>query len=309
VSHWPDLLFLLNPLINHTPIRTHSSKTIYQKKQSTKMNTSSEIINIYKQRVQIPQSQLNFRLFADNDAQDLTTLVNDAFSVDKFFKYPEYYDRVSVESILGGKNDENFIYVLGTETLINNDDETQKKEELSSCVLSNWYIEIKNVNPDDDDNQTLLLTIGDFLNKFEQTDIFTKFSQNDQNNNKYSLTLISSISQVSVSPSKQGKGLGKQLIAGAELFLVEYAAQKLLPKIQHVLEKNQILDQFVHFEHISRLEVLVSVRPELLPFYSKLGYTITRENVPFSAKFICLPGYDFCSTTMEKPLVVWTKTE
>lgn len=130
---------------------------------------------------------------------------------------------------------------------------------------------------------------------------------------------VPSISTVSVHEKIQGKGLGKVLIAKSEDYILHHlqspAQQQLVNNIfSHLLIDAGVVqsgdvtallptnEDWLKVKITIQLEVLIAVRPELGPFYTKLGYT-TISTSPFSYKFICLPEYNFDSTLMEKHLV------
>jgi GNAT superfamily N-acetyltransferase len=220
----------------------------------------------------------------------LSDLINQAFAVDHFFKYEEFYDRVNPQLLHESLKDQNLLYLLGFTP-----DQTDTP---ASCVLVSRYVEITAEN-----EQPVMVPHVQFTQNFEESEIFKKLAETQS---KFSIRLISSISQVSVHPNKQGKGLGKVLIQHCEDFLTKLG-QNYISQIYAIITTLGLTNLTNNIEtnnipHISYLEVLVSVRPELLPFYSKLGYRVTKENVQFSATHICLPEYKgkLTSTIMEK---------
>ena len=238
---------------------------------------------------------LTFREFAATDAPELAALINGAFAVDHFFKYPEFYDRVNVDLLQSALQDKNLLYWLG---FIPDDEFTQPS--LCSCVLISAYVEII---PSGEDVQPTVVPYLTFTQNPNSIDVLKNLQDAPK---PFSVRLISSISQVSVDPGKQGRGLGKHLIRGTEQHLSESINTQRLTEINQVLKLTNLQSHCQSISHIAQLEVLVAVRPELLPFYSKLGYIVTKEGVPFSAQHICLPEYSFTSTTMEK--VISTNT-
>jgi GNAT superfamily N-acetyltransferase len=221
-------------------------------------------------------SSLVFDKITPSQCQQVTTIVNDAFQKDAFFKKPEYFDRETLENVEKIAADTEQTFVVG---FIN--------DVVYAAILVAWIVDITMVL-EDGSTQPIRSSVNDLVSR--DSALYHTLSQ--AKSLRFHLT--GHLSEVSVDPKLTRCGIGKKLVAAAEGYTCAEAA-----RLAQLLEAHAGIPT----EHACATDMIVlDVRPELKPWYMRQGYACLSDGDDFAWSFICREGFVVKTCHLKKAL-------
>ena len=244
---------------------------------------------------------INFSLLEKQEVGVVSDIINRAFHVDKFFKYQEYYDRTSPSSLLEAYNAQgrdDIAYVIGRARVATAQSDTPEYSP-RCAVLITWNIEViltfkdgTHISKTDPLNAFLSSrrSIDEVVSHGTHEGSGCEASPQQQPIDSVVVRLVGLISQVSVDPDYEKRGIGKQLIKAAEAHIISFAQlyrEKILDHTANALESSALNipeslrggDDGITFHVVGQMEVL-SVRPGMFFVITILLYSLLLSSSP-----------------------------